>query len=226
MSIKTLFMGGLIVLGTPLAVSAADMSATWIVKGEFGSDLQYSLFCQLEENTSKIAGPCVTMHGKLLKATGRLTGDTLTFRYDTDYDGGGLTLEYSGDVKPDGTVIGRINTGISTGQFRGSKVMSRDADHSTTWKFDVGFTPEIKYSVLCTFKADGVKIKGPCSIIQGPTLQAKGAVDGSKATFAYDTYYQGRAVHVEYTGEVQADGSMKGPIREGDSEGSFTAARY
>ena len=55
---------------------------------------------------------------------------------------------------------------------------------------------------------------------------AKGAVDGSKATFAYDTDYQGRAVHVEYTGEVQADGSMKGPIREGDSEGSFTAARY
>ena len=98
-------------------------------------------------------------------------------------------------------------------------------DMSGAWKIDGAFdSMGIKYSVTCDLKQDGGKLAGPCKTDQG-MAQATGTVDGSKAVLSYDTTYMGGPVHLDYKGDVQADGSLKGVIDAGAAQGTFTAAK-
>ncbi len=97
------------------------------------------------------------------------------------------------------------------------------AGRATTWKVDVAFD-QLRYVVVCSFKSDGAKLAGPCAVSDGSTLRASGASDGPNFTLGYDTEYQGRPVHVAYTGVVKSDNTLSGAVNAGDSAGTFTAA--
>jgi hypothetical protein len=56
-------------------------------------------------------------------------------------------------------------------------------------------------------------------------VQAKGAVSGASVEFGYDASFNGLAVHLDYKGALQSDGSLKGLIATGGPQGSFTANR-
>jgi hypothetical protein len=100
------------------------------------------------------------------------------------------------------------------------------ADMSGAWKIYGAFGDAINYTVACTLKQDGAKLSGPCKSSRGgDPLNATGSVDGTKVVISYDTIYQGSPVHVDYKGDTQADGSLKGVIETGMAEGAFTASK-
>lgn len=207
----------------PAAPAASGAAGQWIVKLAFG-DLKFTLSCFFT-GVDDIVGPCLTIREPLLKATGRLYEKSLQFKYKTEYQGNMLTLDYRGKVQPDGSFKGTVMADQSEGRFEATPQSLLTVGAMTPWILNVGFTNSIQYSVACGFNADGDRIKGPCAIVSGATLQARGRVEGSNVSFAYDTAYEGRQIHVEYSGTLQADGSLKGTIKEGSSAGTFSAER-
>ena len=219
-------IGGFIVMVCLSGIAAAtDFSGAWAVKGDFGSQLRYTLICIWRGADSSLAGPCVATQGRTQQATGRRSGNQLRFKYLTDYNGSGLHLEYTGVIQPDGTLKGAVNTGLSSGVFQGISLIESSVDHSTTWKMSVSISDGLQYVVVCTFKAEGERLHGPCDLTQGPTLQSSGTTEGSTVAIGYDTEDQGKTLHVVYNGDLLSDGSLKGTINAGDSVGAFSAIK-
>jgi opacity protein-like surface antigen len=100
------------------------------------------------------------------------------------------------------------------------------ADLSGVWKVHGVFTGVISYTAVCTFRQSGASFAGPCVDPSNKTnVQAKGAVSGGAVEFGYDASFNGLAVHLDYKGALQADGSLKGVIATGGPQGAFTANR-
>jgi hypothetical protein len=100
------------------------------------------------------------------------------------------------------------------------------ADVSGAWTVNGAFGDAIKYSVTCTLAEDSSgKLSGPCKDGQGATVQSTGSVNGAAVEFAYDTTYQGSPVHLDYKGDIQSDGSLKGTVDAGGAQGNFTATK-
>jgi hypothetical protein len=100
------------------------------------------------------------------------------------------------------------------------------ADLTGVWKVHGQFTGVITYTATCTFSQAGASLSGPCVDPQNNTnVQAKGAVSGGAVEFGYDANFNGLAVHLDYKGAVQPDGTLKGTIDTGGPQGAFTANR-
>jgi hypothetical protein len=100
------------------------------------------------------------------------------------------------------------------------------ADESGAWTVSADFGGAIQYKITCTLKEDGAVITGECTDPQGgPVSQVKGTATATAVEFAYDTTYQGSPIHLDYKGDVQPDGSLKGAIDAGGPQGTFTATR-
>jgi hypothetical protein len=97
---------------------------------------------------------------------------------------------------------------------------------SGVWKVHGAFTGVITYTAICTFKQAGASLAGPCIDTSNNTnAPAKGTVSGGAVEFGYDASFNGVAVHLDYKGAVQPDGSLKGVILTGGPQGVFTANR-
>jgi hypothetical protein len=93
------------------------------------------------------------------------------------------------------------------------------------WTINGNFNDVVKYTVTCNLaEADG-KLSGPCKDNMGQTFNATGSDEGAKLLLSYDTLYNGSPVHLDYKGDVQTDGSVKGSVDAGIAQGTFTAAR-
>ncbi len=221
---KTLLVA-LAVLGTPAAASAADLSGTWAVKSTFGSQIDYTLVCVFKSVGGSIVGPCANTQGPTLRTTGRTTATGMSFKYFTNYNGGGVYLKFRGANQPDGSVRGVVDAGSSTGQFEATRLSGAPAGQTATWKVDVAIGDDLHYLLVCTFRPDGDRLDGPCVATEGPTLRTTGTVDGSRIRFGYDTQFRDRSVHVAYSGTLLDDGSLQGAIDSGSGTGRFTATR-
>ncbi len=211
-------------LGLPVSAVSADLTGTWMLNGDFGSGLKYKLICVLQSNAQDVSGPCVAVPGASLRTSGRWDGRRMEFTYRSDYNGSGYRSDFDGAMTAGGAVQGSVSTQSSHGQFTATPLMDQIPDRPRPWKVDVAF-PGVSYSAVCAFKTSGGGLNGPCAITEGPTLQVQGSSDKSDVTLSYDTEFQNRPVHLVYSGEVQADGSIKGTARSGDGAGTFTAAR-
>ncbi len=216
---------GIATLGLPASGLAADFSGAWVIKSHPSPGLDFTLLCVITANGVSVSGPCVSTQGTPLHTSGHLSETKMRFKYSTDYNGSGVRLDYSGLVQPNGTVNGTVNAGSSNGGFNATKLIGSAADHSATWKVDVNINDQFKYVLVCTFRSEGERISGPCAVAQGSTLQASGTADASHLRLAYDTVYEGKPVHVDYTGTLQTDGSLAGAVKAGTAAGTFTAAR-
>ena len=75
------------------------------------------------------------------------------------------------------------------------------------------------------FFQKGEALSGTCKGTQNEDAAATGSVAGTKLTLAYDTTYQGSAVHLAYAGDVQSDGTAKGTVDTGGPAGTFTLTK-
>lgn len=223
---------GLLLMGPSLADEPAPaapsvqgkFTGNWIVRGTFG-ELKYTLSCFFVGDEQTISGPCLTIQEPILTARGRLHEKSMQFKYKTEYQGAGLTLDYRGRIQPDGSFKGTVMADQSEGRFEATPQSVLTVGEMTPWIINVGFSSSMQYSVICGFNLNGDRLRGPCAISQGATLQARGRVEGDNVSFEYDTQYEGRQIHVEYSGILTADGALKGTIKEGSSAGTFSAER-
>ena len=100
------------------------------------------------------------------------------------------------------------------------------ADFSGPWTIHGDIGGSIQWTSACTLKqaADGT-LSGTCKGTQAEDAAATGSVTGTTITIAYDTTYQGSPVHLDYKGDVQPDGSLKGNIDAGQAQGTFVGAK-
>lgn len=101
------------------------------------------------------------------------------------------------------------------------------------WKIKGAFpTMGVNYTATCTLTEDaGGRLAGVCLGDNGESDPATGRVAVSptgKAAFAvgYDTHYSGVAIHLDYTGEQQPNGSIVGAVNSTPGpQGTFSAGR-
>ena len=100
------------------------------------------------------------------------------------------------------------------------------ADFSGAWTIHGDIGGSIQWTSACTLKqaADGT-LSGTCKGTQAEDAAATGSVTGTTITIAYDTTYQGSPVHLDYKGDVQADGTAKGTVDTGGPAGTFTLTK-
>ena len=101
------------------------------------------------------------------------------------------------------------------------------ADISGAWTIngDIG-GGAVKWSSACVLKQDSAgKLSGTCKGTQSEDAAATGSVTGTSMEVIYDTTYQGSPVHLDYKGDLQADGSVKGTVDTGGPPGTFTATK-
>ncbi len=158
-------------------------------------------------------------------ATGSLDAKRFRLKYSTDYNGSGIEQEYIGNVKADGGVEGEVKNRLSSGVFQGAPLTTEHDLNLQVWRFDVGFSEDIHFNLLCSLRVDDGRLKGPCAVTDGVVLQTSGEANGANVTFAYDAQVHGQPLHVSYSGAVQTDGSLKGSIKAGETSGVFTARR-
>ena len=101
------------------------------------------------------------------------------------------------------------------------------ANLSGVWKVNGDFGGAITYNITCTLKEDAKSaISGDCTDPSGGTdPKVKGTATATSIDFGYDTTYQGAPIHLDYKGDLQANGSLKGTVDAGGPQGTFTATR-
>jgi hypothetical protein len=101
------------------------------------------------------------------------------------------------------------------------------------WKIKGAFpSMGVNYTATCTLTEDAAgRLAGVCAGDNGESDAATGRVAISaagKAAFqlGYDTHYSGVAVHLDYTGEQQPNGSIEGAVNSTPGpQGTFSAGR-
>ncbi len=100
------FAAGMVLAGSVPAL-ASPVDGTWHVTGVV-SDNPVDPTCVLAEAEGKISGTCTGTDGVKVKATGTLTDGVVKFEYGTTYQGGAITIQFSGKMAKDGTLAGSI----------------------------------------------------------------------------------------------------------------------
>jgi len=102
----------------PASVFAADMSGTWTIHGDIGGSIQWTSACTLAQGADgKLSGTCKGTQNEDAAASGQATATTVELAYDTTYQGSPVHLDYKGDIQPDGTAKGTVDTGGPAGTF-------------------------------------------------------------------------------------------------------------
>ena len=209
-----------IVLLCAPAARAADFSGAWLIEDTLGGQ-KSSVICVLKADASGLYGPCAAVGERSRSAAGRLDTGSMTFRYRTDYNGSGVHLVYRGEAQPDGSSKGSVTSEGGKGVFQAQPLTDTKSGAPVTWKVSAAFSDTLRYVLLCTFKAEGHQISGPCTAITGPTLKAQGTASGSTIALRYDM----GGGQKEYAGALQPDGTLAGTIRAQGALGRFTAER-
>lgn len=79
--------------------------------------------------------------------------------------------------------------------------------------------------VTCTFVQTDNAIAGSCKGEEGKELPLKGAIDGTKATWQYDSEYNGTPLTIKYTATLDDPNTIKGTLTVDPFgvDGEFTA---
>jgi hypothetical protein len=100
-----------------------------------------------------------------------------------------------------------------------------DASLTGTWKIHINVEGNESDSV-CTLTQTEDAISGTCTNSEMKEVQAVGKVDGTKATWWYDSVYDGGPITVKYATELKViDGKFSGTVHVDPFgvDGDFTA---
>jgi len=179
----------------------------------------------LKAEAGKLAGPCTGVYGALISAGGTLDSDRLNVSYLSDYQGNDVTMTDVGRRQSDGWYHGEIQAGPTPGAFNAQPIADWPEAHVSAWYVNAGISGGLTWNLGCGFKRTGRTLRGPCFVALGPPADTTGTVDGDNVAFGHDTVAQGHKRRLEYTGVLQANGSLSGTVRDGMGTGTFTATR-
>jgi hypothetical protein len=95
--------------------AAGDVSGTWNVEGDVvGNAVKFT--CTLKQDGEKVAGKG-TIQGKEQPITGSIKDKTVTLEFDVDYEGSTYHNVYTGTLKDEKTIEGKIEVAGVEGVF-------------------------------------------------------------------------------------------------------------
>lgn len=112
-------MKALIILGLAIATSAAAqatppaqtaasaVAGTWTVKADVSGN-QSESNCTFTQKDADLTGSCTSDRGTVM-ITGKVEGKTVSWQFDTPYEGQTLTVYYSGTTQSAEKMSGTIN---------------------------------------------------------------------------------------------------------------------
>jgi hypothetical protein len=99
------------------------------------------------------------------------------------------------------------------------------ADLTGPWLLHAEWGGSFKYDMICGLTQKGQAVSGPCMAIGVRPESAAGHMDANKLEIEYQTVFQGYDVAVQYTGEVDGLGVVRGPVNSGQISGQFVGQR-
>lgn len=187
---------------------AADASGNWKGSFEFqGNSVELTFHL-------KIAGNAVTGTVDGLPTSpapiedGKVSGDTLTFAVNTDYQGQTYQLMYQGKVSGDAI---DFNFGTPDGSWNAELTAKRSAevaaapDVSGDWSGSFDFQGTSVPLTLHMKSASGVVTGTVDGLGTSPTEIHDGKLAGETLTFWLNTDYQGQTYKLDYSGKVAPD---------------------
>ena len=108
---------------TSLAADNATLNGKWKIHNDFSGN-ESDVTCAFTQKDKDLSGSCATDNGDK-PLTGKVDGKTITFQYDSEYQGTPLTAKYSGALdstgaKLSGTVT--VDAFSAEGDFTGTPV--------------------------------------------------------------------------------------------------------
>jgi hypothetical protein len=115
-------------LALPGLASAADVSGAWKVVVS-ASDMTFHTDCALKQAGAALSGTCVSADPppdggaapKPSTVTGAIDGSNVKFGYDVSFGDMNMHIDYTGALKSDTAMDGKISVAGQDGTFTGTK---------------------------------------------------------------------------------------------------------
>ncbi|HET7102815.1 MAG TPA: hypothetical protein VFI20_01890 [Terracidiphilus sp.] len=104
---KLLAVSTLLCAATALAAGAPNLTGNWKIHNSIAGN-ESDQDCKLVLTDTKISGACKSIEGKDLAVTGALDGNKLTWKYDSEFNGTPLTMNYSATLDDTGKIAGSV----------------------------------------------------------------------------------------------------------------------
>jgi len=197
--------------------------------------------CSFTQTDKAIAGTCDSDHGPV-KVTGSVDGNKATWKFDSEYQGTPITLTYTGAFDDKGKLSGSIdvqpfnvsgdfdvspadaaaqvtattaatNAPVTVAASSASAASTAGGPAtSLTGSWHVHTTVQgTDYESDCVLTQTDKALAGTCKSDMGESKLA-GSVDGTKATWKYDSEYQGTPITLTYTGAFGDKGKFGGTV--------------
>jgi hypothetical protein len=108
---------------TSLAADNATLNGKWKIHNDFSGN-ESDVTCTFTQKDKDLSGSCTTDNGDK-PVTGKVDGKTITFQYDSEYQGTPLTAKYSGALDSAGTKLSgtvSVEAFSAEGDFTGTPV--------------------------------------------------------------------------------------------------------
>jgi invasion protein IalB len=196
--------------------------------------------CSFTQSDKAIAGTCNSDQGQV-KVTGSVDGSKATWKFDSEYQGTPITLTYTGafddkgklsgsvdvapfnvsgdfdvspaDAAPPATATAAASAPVTVAAPSASAAATAEGPTSSlAGKWHVHTTVNgTDYDSDCVIAQTDKVIAGTCKSDNGE-VKIAGSVDGSKATWKFDSDYQGTPINLTYTGAFDAQGKFSGTV--------------
>ena len=111
-------------LALPGLASAADLSGAWKLVVTVG-DMTVHVSCDLKQSGADLSGACARTDSEAAEkpapVTGKVDGSTAAWSYSVTFGDMPLKLDYTGAVKSDTAMDGKISVAGQDGTFTGTK---------------------------------------------------------------------------------------------------------
>ena len=221
MKVLSRLVAVLAIVGAVNAARAADVTGKWKGSFEFQGD-SIALTFNLKTDGAKVTGEVEGLPTTPAEIhDGALTGDTVSFWLNSDYQGQTYKLVYSGKVSGDQIVF---DFGTEDGSWSAPLTVKKDGatdaktdsgatgsaampgtDVAGDWKGSFDFEGS---DVAVTFhlKSAASAVTGTIDGMGGAPIEVhEGKVEGDTVTFWVNTDYQGQTYTLMYKGKVAAD---------------------
>jgi hypothetical protein len=109
----------LVVVAAATTALAADLTGTWNVDGiVYGNPVKYA--CTLKQDGDKLTGTA-KLEGKDYPVAGTVTDAVVTWKFQIEYNGAPLELEFTGAKASDAEIKGKIAVMGVEGEFTATR---------------------------------------------------------------------------------------------------------
>jgi hypothetical protein len=223
---KKLLATGLVLFASTAFAATPNLTGQWTVHVSIaGNDADIP--CTFTATEKTIGGSCKGPDGKDAPLAGSIDGEKITWKYDSEYNGTPLTNTYTVTGTDGAKITGSVEVqpfGV-TGDFTATPSRSESAavvPPTPTKTAGAAHTLTGKYSLHqsvagndndseCAFVQTDARLTGTCKG-QEKDLEIKGSIDGKKATWQYESEYNGTPLTVKFNGTVDDSGKIVGTL--------------